>query len=62
MGNQKNNTSPGDEEISPLKKLIHKKNDETKALRKLLKALENDGIKTNDKPNSKSNEKTNYEI
>ena len=40
MGNQKNNTSPGDEEISPLKKLIHKKNEENKAFKKLLKALE----------------------
>lgn len=50
MGDQKNNTKPGDEEISPLKKLIHQKNDETKALRKLLKALEEDGIKTNINP------------
>lgn len=50
MGDQNNITSPGDEEISPLKELIHKKNNETEALRKLLKALEEDGIKTNLNP------------
>lgn len=55
MGNQKNNMEPGDEEISPLKKLIHQKNNETKALKKLLKALEEDGNKTNVKP--QTNEK-----
>lgn len=50
MGELKNDTNPGNEEISPLEELIHKKNDETKALRKLLKALEEDGIKTNINP------------
>lgn len=50
MGDQNNNTSPGDEEISPLKELIHKKNNETEALKKLLKALEEDVIKTNINP------------
>jgi len=62
MGHQKHKSGPGDEGISALMQLIHKKNDETKALKKLLKALENDGIKTNIKPNSKSNEKTNDQL
>ena len=60
MGELKNTTSQVNDEISPLQKLIHKKNDETKALRKLLKALEEDGIKTNVNPKQTSNEKTNY--
>lgn len=55
MGELKNTTNPGTEEISPLQELIHKKNDETKALRKLLKALEEDEIKTN--LNHKTNDK-----
>lgn len=50
MGDQKNNTNPDDEDISPLKVLIHKKNNETEALKKLLKALEEDVIKTNINP------------
>ena len=56
MGNQKNNINPGDEEISPLKKLIHQKNNETKALKKLLKALEEDGNKTNVNPDCYRNQ------
>lgn len=55
MGELKNDTNPGNEEISPLEELIHKKNDETKALRKLLKALEEDEIKTSH--NHKTNDK-----
>lgn len=52
MGELKNTTNPGNEneEISPLQELIHKKNNETKALRKLLKALEEDEIKANINP------------
>ncbi|MBV2246684.1 MAG: hypothetical protein KUL83_05940 [Lentimicrobium sp.] len=60
MGELKNTTNPGTEEISPLQELIHKKNDETKALRKLLKALEEDEIKTNLNPKQTTNEKKNY--
>ncbi len=57
MGNTKNNMDPGDEEISPLKKLIHQKNNETKALKKLLKALEEDeNNKTNINPDSYRNQ------
>lgn len=62
MGQHKIKKGSGEEEISPLQMLLHKKNNETEALRKLLKALENDGIKTNVKPNSISNEKTNDQL
>ena len=55
MGDLKNNTSKDEEDISLLKKLIHKKRDETEALKNLFKALEEDGIKTN--PNPKKNNK-----
>ncbi len=56
MGELKNTTNPGNENegISPLQELIHKKNNETKALRKLLKALEEDEIKANINPKTNS--------
>ena len=55
MGDLKNNKNKDEEDISLLKELIHKKRDETEALKNLFKALEQDGIKTNPKP--KTNDK-----
>lgn len=43
MDKQKKQQSPDElDEIRQLEKLIHKKNSQTKALKKLLKAVEND--------------------
>ncbi|NTW25780.1 MAG: hypothetical protein HGA37_13875 [Lentimicrobium sp.] len=55
MGSPKNKlNNNGSKKSSLPEQLIYKKTEETKALRKLLKALEDDGIKTNVKPNSQS--------
>ena len=57
-----NNTKPesGNEDFSPITRLIQQKKDETTALKNLLKALEEDVNKTNFKPNIPLNEETNY--
>lgn len=63
MGSTNNTkTENGDEDISPITRLIQQKKDETTALRNLLKALEEDVNKTNVKPNIPSNEETNYKL
>jgi hypothetical protein len=60
MGELKKEANPGEEEILSIKKLVHQKNNETKALKKLLKALEEDGNKTIVKTKTTENEQKNY--
>ncbi len=58
MSDSKNNANNDEKDISLLKELIHKKRDETEALKNLFKALEEDGIKTNLNP--KTTDKGDY--